>query len=326
MSNSSTAHATSGPATTAALEVVAKQYVSDGICAITLASPDGRRLPDWTPGSHIDLILPNGLVRQYSLCGDRWDPHTYRVGVLRESKSRGGSTYIHDALAVGDMVGVGGPRNNFRLAPAARYAFIAGGIGITPLLPMVAQADLVGAEWTLHYGGRSRRSMAFLDELEHFGDHVIVVPEDEQGLLDLTAAIGSHDEATITYCCGPAGLLDAVAVAWADRRPQGLRTERFVSKELSAPTRDEPFVVELARSGGEILVDRDTTVLEALHSAGIDVLSSCRQGVCGTCETRVISGVPDHRDSLLDEEERAVGEFMFVCVSRSCSDRLVLDL
>jgi ferredoxin-NADP reductase len=168
--------ATSYAAGTLELRVADKRVVADGVVSLSLAHPVGRRLPDWTPGSHIDLILPNGMTRQYSLCGDRWDARTYRIGVLRESASRGGSTYVHDKLKVGDRVSVGGPRNNFRLAPSEKYLFVAGGIGITPLLPMIHQADLLGVGWTLLYGGRTRTSMAFIDELTAYDGRVHIVP------------------------------------------------------------------------------------------------------------------------------------------------------
>src|SRR5215213_10364495 len=174
----------------ATLRVTAMQIQADGVLTLDLASPSGGRLRDWTPGSHIDLVLPNGLTRQYSLCGDRWDPFSYRVGVLLELESRGGSSYVHDQLQVGDLVGVGGPRNNFPLVPSEQYLFVAGGIGITPILPMVHQADMLGADWRLLYGGRRRSSMAFLDELERYGDRVLVRPEDEHGLLDIAGFLG----------------------------------------------------------------------------------------------------------------------------------------
>jgi ferredoxin-NADP reductase len=305
------------------LRVAAKAPVADGVVALTLAHPGGRRLPDWTPGAHLDLILPGGLTRQYSLCGDRWDPHTYRIGVLREPDGRGGSAYVHDTLAEGDTVAIGGPRNNFPLAPSERYLFIAGGIGITPLLPMIYQAELLGADWRLLYGGRTRASMAFLDELARYGSRVELVPQDERGLLDLPAELPPD---TKVYCCGPAGLLDAMerrAAGW----PAGmLRTERFVAKDLGAPARGEPFEVELRRTGRTLTVTRGQSVLQAINDAGVNVLSSCRQGLCGTCETTVLAGEVDHRDALLDDAERAAGDCMFVCVSRARSDRLVLDL
>lgn len=161
---------------TVELTVTSKSAAADGVVAVTLAHPGRERLPDWTPGAHIDLVLPGGLTRQYSLCGDRWDPYSYRIGVLREPAGRGGSAYIHDELAVGTAVAIGGPRNNFALVPSPRYLFIAGGIGITPLLPMIEQAERLGADWRLLYGGRTRRSMAFTDELGRYGGKVTLVP------------------------------------------------------------------------------------------------------------------------------------------------------
>ncbi|MGW4586938.1 PDR/VanB family oxidoreductase [Amycolatopsis thermoflava] len=307
------------------LEVTAREARAEGVVALTLSRPDGGRLPDWTPGAHIDLVLPNGLTRQYSLCGDRWDAHSYRIGVLREPAGRGGSAYVHDRLRPGDRVGIGGPRNNFPLVPSGRYLFVAGGIGITPLLPMIHQADLLGADWTLLYGGRRRASMAFTDELAADGDRVHLVPEDEHGLLDLASWLGTPRPGTKVYCCGPAPLLAAVESACRDWPPFSLHVERFTARE-QAPARDEPFEVELRRTGATVTVTPGISVLEAVRGAGVDVLSSCRQGTCGTCETGVLAGVPDHRDSILADHERAAGEVMFVCVSRSCTDRLVLDL
>jgi ferredoxin-NADP reductase len=310
-----------------ALRIVAKEAVAQSVVALTLAHPQGLRLPDWAPGAHIDLVLPNGTTRQYSLCGDRWDAHHYRIGVLRESEGRGGSAYIHDDLHVGDAVGIGGPRNNFGLVPARRYLFVAGGIGITPLIPMIAQADLIGVPWRLLYGGRTRSSMAFLDELARYGDQATVVPQDVHGLLDLPAwlAEAARERSTV-YVCGPGPLLDAVESQCAGWPVGKLRTERFVPREQGAPIRSMAFEVELARSGGTVTVTPDTSVLEAVRAAGVAVLSSCRAGTCGTCETAVLAGVADHRDSILTDAERAEQSRMFVCVSRACSDRLVLDL
>ncbi|XVQ09375.1 PDR/VanB family oxidoreductase [Spirillospora sp. CA-255316] len=308
------------------LVVSAKDEVADGVVTLTLTHADGRRLPDWAPGAHIDVVLPNGLTRQYSLCGDRWDPHGYRIGVLREPAGRGGSAYIHQTLRAGDRVAIGGPRNNFRLVPSEDYVFVAGGIGITPLLPMIHQAESLGARWRLLYGGRSRATMAFLDELAAYGDKVTVVPQDEQGLLDLRGWLPAAGLAAKVYCCGPEGLLAAMERHCSHYPPGQLRTERFVPKENHAPVRTEPFQLELRRSGRMVEVPPGRSVLDAITRAGVNVLSSCRKGVCGTCETTVLEGEADHRDSLLDDDERAAGDHMFVCVSSSLSDRLVLDL
>ncbi|MET0931540.1 MAG: PDR/VanB family oxidoreductase [Aeromicrobium sp.] len=308
------------------VRVVAKRSVAEGVCELTIADPHGRRLLDWTPGSHIDLMLPGDKVRQYSLCGDRRDAGTYRVAVLREPDGRGGSSYVHDELEVGDLVGIGGPRNNFRLAPATHYLFVAGGIGITPILAMIRAAEAMDASWELLYGGRTRSSMAYLDELEQYLSQVRIVPQDVDGLLDLRAAVASLPAGAGVYCCGPSPLLAAITEACADLPGDALRIERFVAEEQGAPVRSTAFEVELASTGAVVTVAPETTVADALAGAGVPVLTSCRQGICGTCETGVLAGEPDHRDSLLDEDERRQGQTMFVCVSRACSDRLVLDL
>jgi ferredoxin-NADP reductase len=308
------------------LRVRSKTRQAEDVVTVSLEDPGGRRLPDWTPGSHIDLVLPNGLTRQYSLCGDRWDAYSYRVGVLREPAGRGGSAFVHEALEPGHRIGVSVPRNNFPLVPAPRYRFVAGGIGITPILPMIHQADLVGADWQLLYGGRRRASMAFLDELAGYGDRVRVHPQDEAGLLPLAEFLGEPRDDTSIYCCGPGPLLDAVEAVCARRPRHALRTERFVAAEHGPAVHEGPFAVELARTGTTVTVGPEASVLDAVHAAGVEVLSSCRQGICGTCETTVLAGLPDHRDSLLDEDDRAANDCMYICVSRSCSDRLVLDL
>jgi ferredoxin-NADP reductase len=309
-----------------ALRVAATKVEADGVLTLELAAADGGRLPDWSPGAHLDLVLPNGLTRQYSLCGDRWDPWTYRVGVLREPAGRGGSAYVHDQLRVGDLVGLGGPRNNFPLVPSERYRFVAGGIGVTPLLPMLRQAELLGADWRLLYGGRRRASMAFLDELAGYGDRVLIRPEDETGLLDPRGFVGEPRPGVRVYGCGPAALLTALGEACSDWPPYTLRTERFVPAESPTAAPGSAFQVELARTGRTLTVAPDTTVLDAVAAAGVEVLSSCRQGTCGTCETTVLAGRPDHRDCVLEDHERAAGDRMLVCVSRSLGERLVLDL
>lgn len=312
---------------TVTLQIRSKDTVADGVVSLTLTRPDGERLPDWTPGSHIDLVLPDGTVRQYSLCGDRWDAHRYRIAVLRESAGRGGSAYVHDRFTPGDLVGVGGPRNNFPLVPADRYLFIAGGIGITPLVPMIRQAELMGIDWQLLYGGRTRGSMAFAEELaQAHGGRVHLAPQDECGLLDLASWLNEPASGTKVYCCGPAPLLTAVEEACAAWPPHHLRTERFAAAAQAAPVRRAPFEVELRRTGATVTVTPDISVLQAVRRAGAEVLSSCEQGTCGTCLTPVLEGTPDHRDTLLADHERAANDCMFPCVSRSCDDRLVLDL
>ena len=306
----------------AELVVGRKEFAAEGVLALTLRHPLGEHLPAWEPGAHVDVLLEPGLERQYSLCGDPADRSAWRVAVLRESAGRGGSAHVHEQLGEGANVRVRGPRNNFALEPAPRYRFVAGGIGITPILPMLAAAEAAGAEWTLLYGGRTRGSMAFGEELGRYGDRVTFAPEDETGLLDLASVLDDVPEGTLVYCCGPGPLLDAVEA----RCPAGvLRVERFRPKEQETGG-TTAFEVELARSGRTLTVAPDVSVLDAVRDAGVEVLYSCTEGTCGTCETDVLDGEPDHRDSVLTEDERAAGETMLICVSRCRGKRLVLDL
>lgn len=308
------------------LQIIARRDVADGVISLTLADPRGKRLPDWTPGAHIDLVLPTGDTRQYSLCGDRWDPHTYRVSILHEHNGRGGSEFVHRELTTDSMVAIGGPRNNFRLLPAQRYIFVAGGIGITAMLPMLRSAVMLGAEARLIYIGRRRSTMAFLDELEEYGDRVMVLPKDECGPVNLSSLIGETQADTKVYACGPQRMLDALESHCKDWPTGALRLEHFTAKEHGEPARQDAFEVELASSGVTVTVQPGVSVLDAIQSVGVNLLSSCRTGTCGTCEVTILDGKPDHRDSILNQTERATGTCMFPCVSRSCSDRLVLDL
>lgn len=318
---------TAGSPTGTQLTVLSKHQEAEGVVSVVLGHRDGRRLPDWEPGAHIDIVMPDGTMRQYSLSGDRFDPLRYRISVLREPASRGGSLQVHEAVQVGDAVGIGGPRNNFRMVPADRYLFIAGGIGITPLLPMIDQAERIGADWTLLYGGRSRATMAFLDALAAYdGGKVVIHPEDEHGLMPLAEHIGTPDVGRVVYACGPSPLLAAVEALCADWPEGALRTERFVADTLIHSDSDRPFDVVLDRSGQTVRVDPGVSILAAVRAAGVTALTSCEQGLCGTCETAVVTGRPDHRDSLLDDAERAANESMYICVSRSLDPTLVLDL
>ena len=305
--------------------VADKRVVADGVVTLTLRAPDDRPLPPWAPGAHVDLLLEGARTRQYSLCGDPADHHVWRLGILREAGGDS-SVYVHDRMQPGDVVRVRGPRNNFPLAAAARYLFIAGGIGITPLLPMMAAAEAAGAEWRLVYGGRQRSSMAFLDALARYGDRVSVCPQDETGQLDLAGLLGTPRDDTAVYCCGPEPLLAAVEQRCAGWPHGALHVERFAPKPQAEPERAEAFEIVLAQSELTLGVPSDRSVLDVVEEAGIPVLSSCAEGTCGTCETPVLEGLPDHRDSVLNEEERAANDCMMICVSRSCTSRLVLDL
>jgi ferredoxin-NADP reductase len=309
------------------LVVDRREAAADGVVALTLRHPAGEALPAWQPGAHIDLLLDGGLVRQYSLCGDPAERTAWQVAVLREPAGRGGSAHVHDRLAEGTKVGVRGPRNHFELRPAPRYRFVAGGIGITPILPMLAAAEASGAEWTLLYGGRTRASMAFAEHLAAaYGPKVRLAPQDETGLLDLDAYLGTPEPDTLVYCCGPGPLLDAAEERCRTWPAGAWNAERFQPKEIVLEGPDTPFEVVLERSGRTLAVPADASVLDTVLSAGVNVLYSCTEGTCGTCETDVLDGTPDHRDSVLSDEERASGETMMICVSRCKGPRLVLDL
>lgn len=307
------------------VDVTAVKTEADGVVSLELRSLSGP-LPSWSPGAHIDVILPNGLVRQYSLCGDPRNSDVWRIGVLREPSSRGGSRCIHDEIQPGDRLRVAVPRNNFGLVEAGRYLFIAGGIGITPILPMIRQVADEGRPWTLLYGGRTRGSMAFLDEISAYrGGEIHVVPQDEFGLLDLPRFLGAPRTDTAVYCCGPGPLIDAVEANCRSWPAGALHRERFAPSAKSKLEKGA-FEVELARSGQRLMVPAHTSLLTVLENAGHKITNSCRAGICGTCLVRVLSGVPQHNDDVLSDADRESGAVMLVCVSRSESDLLVLDL
>ena len=313
------------------LVVAEKRAAADGVAALTLVHPDGADLPAWKPGAHIEVQVVDAAgethVRQYSLCSSPDDLASWRLGVLREPASRGGSETIHSALQAGASLRVGWPRNNFALQSSPRYVFVAGGIGITPILPMIAQAEAAGADWHLHYGGRSRASMAFLDDLARYGDKVTLFPQDELGHLPLADIFGAVPDETLVYACGPGSLLGALESAVAHWPEGSLHTERFVPKVIVLDSPDEAFEVEFAASGITVDVPAGTTILEAAEKAGLPTVSSCREGTCGTCETRLLFGRADHRDSILTPREQAANDTMMLCVSRAekgCS-KLVID-
>ncbi|MDA3648140.1 PDR/VanB family oxidoreductase [Saccharopolyspora indica] len=291
--------------------------VAEDVVALVLRGADGPLAP-WEPGAHVDLALPNWLTRQYSLCGDPADRDSYRVAVRHDRLSRGGSEYVHLFLRTGRALEVSLPRNNFPLAPAPEYLFIAGGIGITPIVPMLAAAVGAGASVTLVYAGRSVAAMPFAEELRAVhGDRVRLFATEEHGRPDFAELAAELSPRTLVYCCGPESMLDAAEAAFAEQR---LRIERFrpVAKQF-AP--NEPFEVQCARSGRSVQVDAGDTVLNALHHAGFPVPAGCREGVCGSCEITVLDGEPEHRDDIGAPPGR-----MYCCVSRALSPRLVVDL
>ncbi len=318
------------------LDVVVHRRITeaDGVVSLELRDAHGATLPPWTPGAHVDLILPSGLVRQYSLCGDVADHGQYRIAVLRDSRSRGGSIEIHDTITAQQKMQIRSPRNHFVLSPAAEYLFIAGGIGITPILPMIRQAATENIPWTLAYGGRSLSSMAFVDEVRSTrGGIVHIVPQDRCGMLDLDHLFADTSLAAEIYCCGPEALLQAVQNQSAAAVPaRTVHLERFGAAPDATPTinltddANHEFVVELQRSGRQLTVPPNRTLLDVVREAHPDINFSCEEGYCGSCETGVIEGIPDHRDTLLSKQEREAGRSMMICVSRSKTRRLVLDL
>ncbi|MEV0262409.1 PDR/VanB family oxidoreductase [Streptomyces sp. NPDC050617] len=291
--------------------------VAEGVVALTLRGAAGPLEP-WEPGAHIDLALPNWLIRQYSLCGDPADRDAYRVAVRYDPLSRGGSEYIHRFLRRGRTLDVSAPRNNFPLAPAPEYLFLAGGIGITPLLPMLRAATDAGRQTTLVYAGATAETMPFADELlSGYGDRVRIVATKQQGRPDLAALAAGLGPDALVYCCGPASMLAAAEDAFPAER---LHAERFqpVPKTYGP---DTAFEAVCARSGQTVPVPADESLLDALNHAGRPVPSGCREGVCGSCELTVLDGEPEHRDDIGAPTGR-----MYACVSRALSPRLVLDL
>ncbi|TQL66962.1 ferredoxin-NADP reductase [Nocardioides albertanoniae] len=299
---------------------------ADGVISLELV-PDSGLLPAYEPGSHLDIELPSGVVRQYSLCSPPADLSFYRIAVLREPEGRGGSAEIHETMLVGKRLRIRGPRNHFQLEPSPRYLFIAGGIGITPMLAMVIRAEREKSPYEVVYVGRHLESMAFRDKLAT-GPHVKVLVSSATGRPDLDELVGSVTDDTLVYACGPDAMLkDLEAACERAGRAGQLRTERFASDGAAAAESASggAFEVELRRSGTVLTVGADQGLLEVIEPH-CDVMTSCEDGYCGTCETAVLEGTPEHHDTILNEREREAGKTMMVCVGRSKGPRLVLDL
>ncbi|MEV6099630.1 PDR/VanB family oxidoreductase [Nocardia sp. NPDC051981] len=303
------------------VRVTGRREEAEGVFALELAALGGRALPDWTPGAHIDVFAGSAGVRQYSLCGDPADRERWRIAIMHEPDGRGGSAHLFRTAHPGTELRVSVPRNHFELESGDEYLFLAGGIGITPILPMLAAATRAGARWSLHYGARTRAHLAFTGELARY-DRVHLVPQNESGLLPLAALLA--DTTATVYCCGPAPLLDAVEAEGA-RRGLTVHTERFVPRRVDNGV-DRAFEVRLARSGQVLRVGPDRSIVDVLEGAGVAIVTSCREGTCGSCETTFLEGEVQHRDSVLSAVERASGTTLMPCVSRAVSDVLVLDL
>ncbi|GAB1576028.1 PDR/VanB family oxidoreductase [Bordetella petrii] len=297
-----------------------------GIHAYEFVSSDDRPLPPFTAGAHISLALPGGMRRSYSLTNSQRERHRYVVAVNLDPRSRGGSRYLHERVRVGDVLQAGAPQNAFALVEQARQSvFIAGGIGITPIRAMIRRLNDLGKDWTLHYCARASAAAAFTTELA--GDERVrfyfdqAEPADRLDIGSLVAGLPSHAH---VYCCGPASMLDAFLAATSRLPAERVHYERFAAGQ--APAQAGGYTVTLARSGRSLPVRAGQTILQVLQEAGLDPVFSCGQGVCGSCETSVLAGRPDHRDQVLSADERAAGRSMMICCSGSLDDNLVLDL
>jgi ferredoxin-NADP reductase len=296
-----------------------------GVMSLELTASDGSALPPFEPGAHIDLHLPGGILRQYSLWGDPADPSHYRVGI----RAVGGglsSNFVHRKLRPGELLTVSAPRNNFPLVDASRYVFVAGGIGITPLIPMMRAASAAGKPWTLLYCNKRDADAPFLREIRSLGGKVVMHSSQAGTRLDVAQALSKPQPGTAVYCCGPEGLMTAVEETTAGWPEGSVHFEWFAPRSRPSDEVSGSFEIVCEQSALTLTVPPDKSVLATLNDAGIEVPCSCQQGVCGTCEVRVLSGEVDHRDSILSSAERAANESMMTCVSRARSARLILDI
>jgi vanillate O-demethylase ferredoxin subunit len=312
------------------LKLIARRDEAEGVCSFEFADPKGRPLPAFSAGSHIDVMIAPGLTRRYSLCNDPKETHRYLIAVLRTPDSRGGSAAMHETLAVGDVIQASLPRNHFPLAHAAeRSLLIAGGIGITPILCMAERLSNTGADFALHYAMRSRGRGAFVERIvrSSFASRTQLHIDDEGSALDIDELLRSQTRSTHIYVCGPVGLIEkvvetALGLGW----PEALLHREYFVAETHDASNDKPFDVKIASSGQLIHVPKDCSVTEALARAGVDIPTSCSEGVCGTCLTRVLEGAVEHHDRLLTSGERARNDQFTPCCSRAAGSLLVLDL
>ncbi|MFD4553995.1 PDR/VanB family oxidoreductase [Streptomyces sp. NPDC058469] len=319
-------------ATTERLLVQQARWVAHDVLELRLTRPTGGALPAWEPGAHVELTLPSGLRRAYSLCGDMADTEAWTVAVHRVPEGRGGSREIHETALVGRELEVRGPVNRFPLVPAPGYLLLAGGIGVTPLLPMARELTARGLPWRMVLGARDRSRLVYAGELAALGgDRVLLVPQDEAGLPDLAAELAATPPTHAVYACGPQPMLHAVTTLCRTAEPaRSLHLERFTAAADAIPDQlvaaSGEFEVVLGRSGLRLTVPADRSVLDVVREKLPDVPYSCEEGYCGTCETPVTAGVPDHRDTVIEPSERPTATTMMICVSRCDSPLLELDL
>lgn len=310
------------------MRLTAILYGAEGTNLFEFRTLDASEVPPFTAGSHVDVNLPNGSIRQYSIANPETDRGRYLLGVKLDAKGRGGSRCLHEDVKVGSVLKIGRPRNNFPLAEgAAASIFIAGGIGITPIHCMIEKLQALGQNWRLHYAARNRAEAVFLSRFEQAGDrvHFHADSEHDDQVMDVAAIVRAAAPDAHLYCCGPAPMLTTFEDACADRPKSLVHLERFSAPDAIAAT-GGAYTVELAKTRRSIAVQPGQTLIQALQAAGIKVKISCEQGICGTCETRVLAGTPDHRDSILSDDEKASNETMMICCGGSLSPTLVLDL
>ncbi|MEV6544015.1 PDR/VanB family oxidoreductase [Streptomyces sp. NPDC051665] len=319
-------------AATVRLLVRQARWVAHDVLELRLTRLTGGALPAWEPGAHVELTLPSGLRRTYSLCGEATDTEAWTVAVHRVPEGRGGSREIHESALVGRELDARGPINRFPLVPAPGYLLLAGGIGVTPLLPMARELTARGLPWRLLLGARDRSRLVYAEELMALGgDRVLLVPQDEAGLPDLAAELAATPHSYAVYACGPQPMLDAVTTLCRTADPaRSLHVERFTAADVVDPVQlsssGGEFEVVLTRSGLRLTVPADRSVLDVVREKLPDVPYSCEEGYCGTCETSVTAGVPDHRDTVIEPSERPTAATMMICVSRCDSPVLELDL
>jgi vanillate O-demethylase ferredoxin subunit len=307
-------------------------WEADGILSFDLRPmPPRRELPPFTAGAHVDVHLANGLIRSYSLLNAQDERHRYVIGVNRDAASRGGSRFLHESVKAGDALTLAVPRNNFALDEQAPWSvFIAGGIGITPLSSMIARLQALGRPWRLHYAARTRQNAAFVDALQALRDrgggevHFSFDREPGGRMLDIPGIVAALPSDAHIYCCGPLPMLDAFESATRHVPAERVHVEYFAAREAAANAGG--YTVELARSRRTVVIQPGHTLLDSLEEAGVDAAYSCREGVCGTCEVRVIDGIPDHRDLVLSAADKARNDRMMICCSGAKSPRLVIDL
>ena len=328
MDTATASQVTNAPDALIEVRLSAIRYAARDTNIFEFARPDGAPLPPYEPGAHVDMHLPNGMLRNYSLIVARPEPDTYTFGIKRDPASRGGSRYIHDELRVGKLLKISPPRNNFPLKEDAEHTILlAGGIGITPIWCMVQRLEELSLPWTLHYSCRSRADMAFLHELERMTGPAFHFDDEHAGkFLDIAGIVGGAPKDAHLYCCGPTPMLDAFEAATKEWPRAQIHIEYFTPRPDPAKAKKGGFTVELARSGQEFFIPEGRSILEVLLDEGVDVDYSCELGICGACEQRVISGEPEHHDAILTEEEQAENKRVMICCAGCKSERLVLDL